>query len=926
MMTKLMGPAARACRGVASKRSLAKRTKCLSALVPQCLLLLLTTTATAGEAVPILDKSSFARCFTMGATPRIKRDSGEVEPYVTQKELTKAVKVDFRSTPPPPEKWREVDFDDGAWVRVRGFAGTGASLGSLPAALICARSRFEVRDPASAGELSLTLAFIGGAAVHLNGQEVGRGFLPAGELKPETPAEVYPAEAYVDPDGFLLRRGWADPQKYPDRFRNRVRTLGVKLPAKLLRKGTNVLAVEVHGALTSELMFKAKVRQHERFWANWGMCALEAFKVEGLEMGCGLTLSAPAGSSAVANTGRPAGFQVWNQPVVQQAYASDYGDPSEPLRPIDIRGARGGVFSGQVVAGSPSAVSGLKAAASELRCEGGPSAGSGQGASIPASAVEIRFAQPDSPFTGGGFDSLHPEAPAEVPVDKAAGGAVQPIWIGVRVPRDARPGAYAGKVTVSAAGSAPVEVPIRLKVADWEVPDPKSFATHVGLIQSPDSVALRYGVPMWSEEHWKLLEKSFELLGQVGNDTVYIPLLRRTHFGNEHGMVRWIRKEGAGAAGRGAGGNDGPGADDKAGPASSPSPLGPFTYDFSIAERYLDLAVKHLGKPPVVSIYCWEVYTGGTWAFGGKGDGKGKGLGFTVLDPKTGALEEAVGPEWGTPEVREFLKPVLEGLREILKKRGLESSMMVGLGGDTRPSKACVEDLKALLPEAKWEVHTHPLIKELHGVPLGYLACVWGAPRIPDPGEKRQYGWKNAFLWTSFPREGVGGPGPLNETANPVRYMITPEGMLVSGGRGIGRVGADFWPALKDGHGRFRGTTVGRYRDTGGGGSLSIHCSDASFLAPGKSGAVSTVRFEMLRAGAQECEARIAIEKVLTDPALKARLDPNLAGRCQELLDERLEAMRIGGFNGWPWFVASGWQERNERLFEAAGEVARAVK
>jgi len=848
----------------------------------------LATAAAAGEATPILDKASFSRCFTMGATPRIKRDSGEVESYVTDGQLTKATKTEFRATTPPPEKWREADFDDSAWVRVKACAGTGASLGSLPAALICARSRFEVRDPGSAGELSLSVAFIGGAAVYLNGKEIGRAFLPEGELKPETPAEVYPAEAYLDPDGFLLRRGWTDPQKYLDRFKNRVRKLDVKLPASLLRKGPNVLAVEVHRALTSELMFKSKVRQHERFWANWGMCALESQRFEGIELSCGLTLTASAGSSAVPNRGRPTGFQVWNHPVVQKAFASDYGDPNEPLWPVDISGARGGVFSGLVMTGSSAAIAGLKAAASELKADGG--------AVIPASAVEFRFAQSDAPYTGGGFDSLHPEAPAEVPVDKTAGGAVQPVWITVRVPRDAKPGAYAGKLTVSASGATPVEVPIRLKVADWELPDPKQFATHVGLIQSPDSVALRYGVPMWSEEHWKLLEKSFELLGQVGNDTVYIPVLRRTHFGNEHGMVRWIKQDGGG-----------------------------WKHDFSLAERYLDLAIKHLGKPPVVSIYVWECYTGGSWAFGKGGDGKGKGLGFTVLDPKTGALEEAVGPEWGTPEVREFLKPALDGLKDILKKRGLEGSMLVGLGGDTRPSKVSVEDLKALLPEAKWEVHTHPMLKDLHGVPLGYLACVWGAPRLPAPNEKRQYGWKNPFLWTAFPREGMAEPGPLNETANPVRYKMVLETMLAGGGRGIGRVGADFWPALKDGHGVFRGTMVGRYRDTGGGGSLSIHCSDASFLAPGKSGAVSTQRFEMLRAGAQECEARILIEKALLDPAAKARLDPKLAERCQGLLDERIEAIRIGGGEGWPWFAASGWGERDGKLFEAAGEVAKAA-
>ena len=46
--TKMASPAARACRGVAARRSPAKRTKCLSALVPQCLLLLCATSF-AGE-------------------------------------------------------------------------------------------------------------------------------------------------------------------------------------------------------------------------------------------------------------------------------------------------------------------------------------------------------------------------------------------------------------------------------------------------------------------------------------------------------------------------------------------------------------------------------------------------------------------------------------------------------------------------------------------------------------------------------------------------------------------------------------------------------------------------------------------------------------------------------------------------------------
>ena len=64
-------------------------------------------------------------------------------------------------------------------------------------------------------------------------------------------------------------------------------------------------------------------------------------------------------------------------------------------------------------------------------------------------------------------------------------------------------------------------------------------------------------------------------------------------------------------------------------------------------------------------------------------------------DPATGRQEEAEGPKWGTPEVREFWRPAFDGLREMLAKRGLEKSLMVGVAGDSRPNKDAVEDLKA---------------------------------------------------------------------------------------------------------------------------------------------------------------------------------------------------------------------------------------
>jgi hypothetical protein len=99
-----------------------------------------------------------------------------------------------------------------------------------------------------------------------------------------------------------------------------------------------------------------------------------------------------------------------------------------------------------------------------------------------------------------------------------------------------------------------------------------------------------------------------------------------------------------------------------------------------------------------------------------------------------------------------------------------------------------------------------------------------------------------------------------------------------------------------------------------------------------------------VREGIQECEARIAIECVLADPAMKAKLPPDLASRAQQLLDDRvwreLKAFSdlqltgrnyatsannwyygSGGTAGHYWYAGSGWRDCTQRLYVLAGEV-----
>ncbi len=200
--------------------------------------------------------------------------------------------------------------------------------------------------------------------------------------------------------------------------------------------------------------------------------------------------------------------------------------------------------------------------------------------------------------------------------------------------------------------------------------NPNQFITYMGLLQSPDSVALEYKVPMWSEEHWKRLDKTFELLGQLGNRELYVALITKTFLGHEHSMVCWVKQ-----------------ADGTCKP------------DFSIAERYIDLAVKHKWNTSVVGLHLSDGAVGSNFSYGGKPRNPPS---VTVVDPATGALSEMEAPKWGTPEAQAFWKPVIEGMRGILAKRGLQQAMMFSFVIQHNILPEAISDLKTVAPDVKW--------------------------------------------------------------------------------------------------------------------------------------------------------------------------------------------------------------------------------
>jgi len=794
----------------------------------------------------------------------------------------------------PPDNWMKPQFDAGKWWRARGpfFAGHGfiGPNGPKSLALLCLRGSFTVADPAviKDGDLRLSVTYRGGVTAYLNGKEVARKHLPLGRISSETLADCYPLEAYSTPDGVLINKHVA--RKNSERLAKRQRRLNVGLPADLLKAGRNVLALEFHRAPTLKKSLELKVVRWSGHWCH---------------VGCSRVELRSAAQGVSPRVSRPKGLQVWTVSPALLVYDTDYGEQGERTSTVELVGTRNGAFSGQVVVSSDAPIKSIRAEAGELRRVGGSGV-------IPASAVQVRYALPDGPPSRHHrgvsdvrpFDGLEEGPPSRVPLREkrlsrryvgppVVPGAVQPVWVTVHVPADAAPGTYRGTLTVRADATV-ANVLVSISVADWELPRPEDFVTFVDLIQSPETVAMKYKVPLWSDKHFDLIGKSYDILGTIGNDTIYLPLICKTHFGNGESLVRWVR-----------------GAD------------GGYTHDFSIFDRYLDVAVKHMGRPQIVVLYVSERYVCMDEKTGHTRNARDP-LGWyatvvTVVDRATAKVGELKAPKYTTPAMKAFWKPVIAGVLDRLSKRGLGKTAVFGLPNDFhRPGKSVTDLFKELAPGVLWASQAHGAHTRINDVPTGYVTTVWNAKFAQDPSVKRTYGWKYKRLVVEFPRD----LWRADLGTQMLQARLRVEANIQGKQYGVGRLGGDFWPVLKGPRGLRR--LIGRHANLSTAGQLTIK---TTFLAPGRNGAISTVRLEMMREGIQECEARIFIEKALLDAGMRAKLGEGLASKCQALLDERTRsAMYCSGKRpdaGYGWFVSSGWQERSAKLFAAAAKVAQ---
>ncbi len=798
------------------------------------------------------------------------------------------------NTDPPPNGWFKPGFDDSRWFRapgpfyggVRGWARAYSDKGG---ARFCLRGKFTVKSPQAVKTLTLSLRYRGGFVAYLNGKEAFRQHLPAGPLAADVPAAPYPKDAYVDAKGKILpglyhvdRRVKQGEKDLSGRVARRQRSFGpARLPLELLREGANVLAIDLRRSVFRPDALKWSGRERNA-WPHLELSELHLVA---------------AGSGIVPNVARPDGVQVWNQDVHRVFSVAEYGDPHVPLRPVRVVGARNGVYSAQVVVGSTSAIKGLQATVTDLKHTDGRGR-------IPASSVRVRYVGLSTLGISGShsglalpgwrpvpaFAVLVGDPPREVkavalPTDhrkRAVLGlppqmkpaAVQPVWITVHVPEDAPAGQYKGTLAISAQGIRNVNVPVELEVIDLTLPDVGDFRTFIAVYQSPESVAIQYGVPMWSEKHWALLEKSFQLLGYLGNRLLVIPLVNRTEFGNDECMVPWIKQKN-----------------------------GTFEHDLTVHDRYVRLARKYCK----LRFISYQAYRSHGWG-PPKPD---KPTYVTVVDPATGEREPMQLPAYGTPESKKLLKPLMDAVRKRFGKGEIANGPrpVLGIAHDGGVNRTVVAHFKELFPEAQWHYGAHGRRNRFYG----YAEYLYVPHAVPSPRRQRRYGWKpnpGGLVIVMSQRIRLHGQSPMV-----MRTMA--ERALLLGDNGAGRMCLDYWPVKGSARVMIQ-SLYSRWPKS----SAHQRSPQIGYLAfPGKDGATSTIKLEMLREGLQEAEARILIEEAV----VRKKISGALAARCQRLLDKRTDLCRISHGNPEP--ICStynlGWQKRSADTYRLAAEVVR---
>ena len=451
---------------------------------------------------------------------------------------------------------------------------------------------------------------------------------------------------------------------------------------------------------------------------------------------------------------------------------------------------------------------------------------------LPCSWVEIRYPGYVPVVERGEMmaDPLMPTPPAEIKPNWTQG-----VWLTIRVPADAAAGDYKGTLEISA-GAESKRFDLSLRVLDFALPGMKKGNFDLNIWQDPAAVARVAKVPLWSPEHWKLLEayaRNLAAHGQksISTSIIYDPWRSQTGFVYPS-MVKWSF----------------PGVY-KAGEASK------FQFDFSVFDRYVEMMMKAgIDK----SIQCFSMVDG-------PGHTSLCNIGYT--DTTTDKLR-VCPTHVGDAAYRDVWGSFLPALVQHLKQRGWLSRTYMGF--DEKPQaimKGIFSVLKADAPELKVSLSGGSSSED--SATAGDLVLYYGALRRRDVVRKLLEERRTVGTTTFYTACG---------TASPNTFVYSPqwESRMLP------------WIAFKNGlAGYARWAYQTWSRNVWKAPLLRWHTGDSFLVYPGKEGPIDSTRWELLRQGIQDYEALTMLKLKIAE----LRKDPGHADQARSLERRMMRAV-----------------------------------
>ena len=524
-------------------------------------------------------------------------------------------------------------------------------------------------------------------------------------------------------------------------------------------------------------------------------------------------------------------------------------------RIVRMVGPRNGSATGvALVKGDPGHLKSLKVSLSRVVTEENPKANIGR-------IIDIHYATRRADLGPGASNDTSPYFDALTPKPMVSGGLI-PVVFHVDIPPNAPPGRYRGTINLMVAGRREI-MGLELVVTSFLLPEPRARIGWTDFLQSPDSVAYRYGVSLYSKRHLKLMDPSMKLLGRLGQRSMMVQVLARTHFGNDESMI----------------------------------PADKRRVDFSGFEGYLKLFNQHVGEPETVILFVNE-----------NGQGSPGVMYWTPPNSKRDGTAEAIPVDY-TPEFEGQWRQILTGIESRMRQIGWrDTRMMLGWIGDGRDYADLVAFFDRIAPGVEWVQFTHA-----RGDPrprdgkLTIAGMNVGMRILPDLRAKKSMSsvkLDDQFTNLSSARGYLTQYGPLSN------FRRVPGYSVGSGNRGkrfigFSRIGFDFWRVpLPSGQERTLIKRFARWHNL-------QRSNPTSLVAPGPEGALPTLRYLNMLEGIQENEARLLIEQALA------------GGRSHPSADKAVaawkEAVPIHKKNPMP--VPETYLQIIFELYDAAGDL-----